>query len=136
MDWLRQKELQSLEQHRKLWEGLEVGAVVVFDQSVTVQEYGCPLTTSTGEAICLDGVIREIKGNQAVVLIDRLVGRHGERGLLRSVRRDQIKEVSKSEAQYWGQGAELERAQNRRDKTAPAGVNPVYWEPSEWVPTS
>lgn len=133
MDRIREKELQAWEQHRKLWEGLEVGSVVIFDQTITVQEYGCPLTTSTGEAICLDGVIREIKGNQAVVLIDRLVGRHGERGLLRSVRRDQIKEVSKTEAQYWGHGAELERAQNQRDKTGSVAP-PVYWEPSEWVP--
>ena len=107
------------------WAGLAVGDVVVLDPQITVEEYGLPLVTQSGEAIRLDGTIKEIRGNTATVLILKLVAQGFDgrpmHGISRQVQRSLIEGKSARAASRWGTAVQLQTMRQQ----------PKFWSEGE-----
>ena len=118
----RQSEAAAAQQqrHQQLWEGFEIGDVVILGAAVTKRSYGLDLCDNNGEAVLMDGVLMSIDGDYARVRIGRKMGKTAPGGgpmvgELQLIRRRDVIRVSEKPATLWRDGANAVKAASARD---------------------
>ena len=76
---IRQRQAESAtaqrQRHQEMWEGFEVGDVVILGPEVTKTSYGLHLCNDQSETVLMDGVLMAIEGDFARVRINRSHGK-------------------------------------------------------------
>ena len=107
---MRQRQAQSSavqqQRHQRLWEGFEVGDVVILGPEVTKTSYGLHLCNDQGDTVLMDGVLMAIEGDFARVRINRshgkaVPGRGAMTGELQLIRRSDVVRVSDQPPTLW-----------------------------------
>ena len=107
---IRQRQAQSAaaqrQRHQQLWEGFEVGDVVILGPEVSKTSYGLHLCNDQGETVLMDGVLMAIEGAFARVRINRshgkaVPGRGAMAGELQLIRRSDVVMVSDQPPTLW-----------------------------------
>ena len=107
---MRQRQAQSAaaqqQRHQQLWEGFEIGDVVILGPEVTKTSYGLHLCNDQGETVLIDGVLVAIEGDFARVRINRshgkaVPGRAAMTGELQRIRRSDVVRVSDQPPMLW-----------------------------------
>ena len=107
---MRQRQAQSeaaqQQRHQQLWEGFEIGDVVILGPEVTKTSYGLHLCNDQGETVLMDGVLMAIEGDFARVRINRshgkaVPGRGAMTGELQLIRRSDVVRVSDQPPTLW-----------------------------------
>jgi len=104
----------------ELWAGIEVGDVVRLSSKLTREIYGLSLCNSQGEMIELDGEVKEIDGEWALIWVARAMGKRGRDGsemigVMQRVHRDKIVRVSDQPLTVWRDAADAMKAAANRD---------------------
>ena len=118
----RQEESAGAQRQRQqqLWEGFEIGDVVIFGPAATKRSYGVELCDDDGEAVLMDGVIEQIQGQFATVRIGRMHNKPAPGGgpmvgELQQIRREDILRISDKPATIWADGKQAIAAAAKRD---------------------
>ena len=121
---MRQRQSESAaaqhQRHQQLWEGFEIGDVVILGPAVTKRSYGLDLCDDNGEAVLMDGVLMSIEGDYARVRIGRQMGKTAPGGgpmvgELQLIRRRDVIRLSGKPATVWRDAANAVKAASTRD---------------------
>ena len=135
---IRQRQAESAaaqqQRHQQLWEGFEVGDVVILGPEVTKTSYGLHLCNDQGEMVLMDGVLMAIEGDFARVRINRSHGKAAPRrgamtGELQLIRRSDVARVSDQPPTLWADRISAVKAAAARDGKAGSSYQ-QYWEAS------
>ena len=135
---IRQRQAQSAaaqrQRHQQLWDGFEIGDVVILGPEVTKTSYGLHLCNDQGETVLMDGVLMVIEGDFARVRINRsqgkaAPGRGAMTGELQLIRRRDVVRVSDQPPTLWADRISAVKAAAARDGKA-GSIYQQYWEAS------
>ena len=135
---MRQRQAQSAaaqrQRHQELWEGFEIGDVVILGPEVTKTSYGLHLCNDQGETVLMDGVLMAIEGDFARVRINRshgkaVPGRGAMTGELQLIRRSDVVRVSDQPPTLWADRISAVKAAAARDGKAESSYQ-QQWEAS------
>ena len=135
---MRQRQAQSAaaqrQRHQQLWEGFEVGDVVILGPDVTKTSYGLHLCNDQGETVLMDGVLMAIEADFARVRINRshgkaVPGRGAMTGELQLIRRSDVLRVSDQPPTLWADRSSALKAAAARDGKG-GSSHQQYWEAS------
>ena len=132
---IRQRQAQSAaaqrQRHQQLWEGFEIGDVVILGPEVTKTSYGLHLCNDQGETVLMDGVLMAIEGDFARVRINRshgkaVPGRGAMTGELQLIRRSDVVRVSDQPQTLWADRISAVKAAAARNGKAGSSCQ-QYW---------
>ena len=133
---IRQRQAQSAaaqqQRHQRLWEGFEVGDVVILGPEVTKTSYRLHLCNDHGEIVLMDGVLIAIEADFASVRINRSQGkavpsRGAMTGELQLIRRSDVLRVSDQPPTLWADRISAVKAAAVRDRQAGSSTQ-QYWD--------
>lgn len=118
-----ERERRERERLKELWAGVDVGAVVRLDQSMTRRRYEVDLAHD-GHAVLMDGVVERIDGQKAWVRI-----KLQRCDVLELVDREVIVDVIDGAASRWGSAKEAIQTMIERDELQRVMPRKVeYWD--------
>ena len=133
---MRQRQAQSAavqqQRHQQLWDGFEIGDVVILGPEVTKTSYGLHLCNDQGETVLMDGVLLAIEGDFARVRINRshgkaVPGRGAMTGELQLIKRSDVVRVSDQPPTLWADRTSAVKAAEVRDGKAGSSYQ-QYWD--------
>ena len=131
---IHQGAFQSQQRDQQLWEGFEVGDVVILGPEVSKTSYGLTLCNDQGGTVLMDGVLMAIEGDFARVRINRshgkaVPGRGAMTGELQLIRRSDVVRVSDQPPTLWADRISAVKAAAARDGKAESSYQ-QQWEAS------
>ena len=127
-----EKDAAQRQRHQQLWEGFEVGDVVILGPDVTKTSYGLHLCNDQGETVLMDGVLMAIEADFARVRINRshgkaVPGRGAMTGELQLIKRSDVLRVSDQPPTLWADRISAIKAAAVRDGKAGSSTQ-QYWD--------